>query len=177
VLADFAKNDKDQGVRKEAVARLTDQTIIADIAKNDSDKDVHEEAVAKLTDQAVIADIAKNDSNKYVRKKAVARLTDQAVLADIAKNDSDQDVRVGAFAQISDQDVLLHLAWYGPVGYMRTSHPADEDDSYEWSIAECRRNAGISRRSEHYGGAFRIPRDHGHPPPTERDWWRAVNRC
>jgi len=112
ILADIAKNDTDSDVRKTAVNKLTDQSILADIAKNDTDSDVRKTAVYQLTDQSILADIAKNASDSDVRKTAVYQLTDQSILADIAKNASDSDVRKTALRMCITMDSILSPVFY-----------------------------------------------------------------
>jgi len=83
VVADIAKNHLHSGVRKAAVVRVTDQSVLADIAKNDKHPDVRKAAVSQLTDQSALANIAKNDKHPDVRKAAMGRVTDHGLIADI----------------------------------------------------------------------------------------------
>jgi len=103
--------------RIEAVEKLTDRAILADIAKTDSDEDVRRKAVGKLTDQNLLADIAKNDSclkparsirfagfmisDEYVRTLAIKKLTDQNILAEIAKAESNGHIRKAAVEKLN----------------------------------------------------------------------------
>ena len=115
--------------RIEAVEKLTDRNLLADIAKTDSDEDVRRKAVGKLTDQNLLADIAKNESgrklgfpsaffsvapkvgiNARARILAIKKLTNQNILADIAKTVSDEEVREAAFGKLTDQKLILDIA-------------------------------------------------------------------
>lgn len=62
VIVSFAKY-WDPSVRIYAVRKIEDQTVLADIAKNDDEDDVRKEATKKLESQAILAniDINKND--------------------------------------------------------------------------------------------------------------------
>ena len=110
VLADIAKNAADWRVRKVAVEKLTDQIALADIAKKDQGIDVRLAAVIKLTDMTVLADIAKNiNEYGYVREAALKKLNDQAVLADIYRNDKNADIRQAAVKRLSEDHPLRQV--------------------------------------------------------------------
>jgi glyceraldehyde-3-phosphate dehydrogenase/erythrose-4-phosphate dehydrogenase len=119
VLADFAKNDKNEDMRIAAVKKLTDQSVLADFAKNDKAYNVRIAVVSKLTDQSLLADIAKNDENYNVRIAVVSKLTDQSLLADIAKNDKNSNVCEAAVNKLTDQSLLADFAKNGNY-YFRT---------------------------------------------------------
>jgi len=121
-LADIAKNRKLLlDVRKAAIERLTDQSVLTDIAIAENDKFslVREFAVEKLQDQTVLIDIAKNDESSWIRETAVGMLQDQAVLTGIAKDDKDIVVRMTAVGRLTDQTLLAEIAYNDKDIYIR----------------------------------------------------------
>ena len=75
ILADIAKNEKDDYARRQAVQKVTNQLILVNIACNlDECQRVRDAAIMNLNDQSVLADIAKNDDDNYLRQKAGDRL-------------------------------------------------------------------------------------------------------
>jgi len=96
----LARNHSDAAVRRIAVLRVRDQSILADVAKSDSDSEVR-----KAADQALLARVVKTDPDPTVRNSALARLEDQAVLADVARTASDLTVRKAALARCGPDDV------------------------------------------------------------------------
>ena len=56
--------------RRNAVYKLTDQSLLAKIARNDPEWNVRTAAVWMLTDQSLLAQIAKNDGHPNVRQAA-----------------------------------------------------------------------------------------------------------
>jgi len=116
--ADTARSDADVSARRQAVEKLTDQTMLAQIARNDPDPSVREDAVGRLTDPTVLADIARKGSDggehrdDRARRAAVAnpRLTDMTLILAIAKNEEDRLVRVAAVGRLTDQALLAHIA-------------------------------------------------------------------
>ncbi len=115
-LVDIAKNTKKNlAVRKAAIEKLTDQTILADIVKNtssfySSSSDIRKAAIEKLTDQTLLADIAKNANSSNIQKAAIEKLTDQTILADIVENTFSLDVRKAAIEKLTDQTLLADIA-------------------------------------------------------------------
>ena len=108
ILADFAINSIDNGIRIAAIKNLTDQSILLEVAENDSFAGVRIRAAAKLTDEVnakkIFIDIAKNEKSKYDRHAAIYHLTDREILADIAKNDEDAFIRKFAEEKIGKLD-------------------------------------------------------------------------
>jgi len=110
LLADIA-TDKDRAtgdVRSMAVKKLEDQKILAECAKNDKDDHVRWDAVDKLDSkkwQELLADIAKNDEYYMTRIRAVEKLDFDKwrhLLIDISKNDKDKSVCRHALEKLGD---------------------------------------------------------------------------
>ena len=114
VLADVAKNAPDRDVRKEAVKKIDNNSILADVAKTDSDEGIRIEAVRRIGGGSALVDVAKNALDRDVRREAVKKIDEMSVLADVAKNDSDEDVRLLAVGKIDEMSVLVDVAKNAP---------------------------------------------------------------
>jgi hypothetical protein len=88
---------------------LTDQNILADFAKNDKEIGIRLEAVRKLIDQNLLVDFAKNDKDEDIQKTAIRKIYDQSILTYIAKNDKVEDVRITSILSLSDPTQFLHI--------------------------------------------------------------------
>ena len=77
--------DPDRDIRKAAVERMVDQTILVEIARTDADACIRKAAVKKLKEPSILAEIAKTDENMDACIAAVEKLNDPVLLADIAK--------------------------------------------------------------------------------------------
>ena len=77
-LSCIVKNDKDAWVRRCAVENkhLKEQSIIADVAQSDDNFSVRREALYKLEDQSILFDIAVNEKNEENIDIAFSRITD-----------------------------------------------------------------------------------------------------
>lgn len=83
-------------VRKDAVARITDQKLIGKVASEARDSGIRLVAVKKLDDQSLLANIAVAEPHWKVRLAAVNRLTAPEVLDTIAAKDPVEAVREAA---------------------------------------------------------------------------------
>ena len=54
--------------------KYPDQEMYADLAKNSDDEEIRRKAVKKLLDESVLEEVAKNDQYRYVRDAAEHRL-------------------------------------------------------------------------------------------------------
>jgi hypothetical protein len=119
LLAKIAKNDKDSVVRKTAENRK--EALLAEIARNNSDCMAAKAAVEMLTDQTLLAEIAKKVHFDEVRYIAVRRLLGEAILADLAKNDKDRVVRRVAVENMgsTNQRLLAEISQNDNDGYVR----------------------------------------------------------
>jgi hypothetical protein len=100
-LAKQTVEDKDSGVRKEAVSILTDQTLLAKVAVKDKNFHVRKVAISKLTDQNLLAKVALESTDSAVWGAAVSKLTDQALLVTLILEGKIWSVRKSAFGQLS----------------------------------------------------------------------------
>jgi HEAT repeat protein len=100
----------DRYVRRRAVEKLTDSSILEQIAENDASADVRVAAVKRVAQPSLLARLAKDDRDNRVRCEAVGRLTDQPLLAEIATSDPSVDVREAAVKKLTDKDALRSVA-------------------------------------------------------------------
>jgi hypothetical protein len=130
-LAKVAKKAKHWKVRKAAVEKLTDQTVLADIAKNDINWRVRKAAVEKLTERTALIDVARNSNYYDVSEKATMELIEPTVrevdmsplymnpdvkflsmdeLVDMAKNHKSWQMRKMLIRILDDQNLLDYVA-------------------------------------------------------------------
>ena len=106
--SDYYERRNKENERKEAVEKLTDQTLIVDVAKNAEEASIREAAVKKLDhqQQALFEYIAKTDVAARVRVAAIGRLDGQyqELFMHMAINDQNQDVRFTAFGRVRVDD-------------------------------------------------------------------------
>jgi len=101
-----AMEDKDRNVRRTAVKKLVDQTVLAKFAVQDEDSEVRRSAVGKITDQALLAKIYMDDKDSGVRQAAVKNITDQALLEKIYAEDKAQ---IDALLKLTDKDQVTSI--------------------------------------------------------------------
>lgn len=101
LLAKLTVEDKDSGVRKEAVSKLTDQTLLAKVAVKDESFHVREAAISKLTDQNLLVKVALESTDSAVWETAVSKLTNQALLVTLILEGKIWSVRKSAFGRLS----------------------------------------------------------------------------
>ncbi|MHC4665852.1 MAG: hypothetical protein ACYS9T_07850 [Planctomycetota bacterium] len=110
VLAKLAIQDRDEGVRKAAVARLSDQKTLARVVINAWHEDVQKVALDKLSDQACLTKVALEATPDEVCKAAVRKLSDQESLTKVALEARSNEVREAAINDLTDQAVLYRVA-------------------------------------------------------------------
>jgi len=102
--------------RMQAVAQITDQTVLAKVALDNKDWAVRDAALDKLTNQAVLAKLAvkaaadEDDVLKPIGVGAVKKLTDQTLLAKIAMELQYGYIGYAAWDALKDQAVLAQIA-------------------------------------------------------------------
>lgn len=78
LLRQMAATDRDWFVRHRVFDIIREQdpgdSVFAFLAKNSSDEEIRRKAVKKLRDETVLEDVAKNDKYQYVRDAAEHRL-------------------------------------------------------------------------------------------------------
>jgi len=137
----FAKDDTDARVRRVAVARIGDASVLADIVRNESEGSVRDHALGQLVEQASKHDAA-------VAMTAVAALGSlgrERELAQVAKAAGPDEVRRAAIAAVRDEKALGSIARHGAeagarlVALERLTEPAEIE--------------GVALRGEHADSA------------------------
>lgn len=124
IFAQVAENDQEPDVRRIAIKRMTDLSVLARLLSSESEPQVLEIAHNRFAqlmveqekvDKLVLVDLLKDDSYEFVLKnaqdcelrKAVLSLTRrEGLLGDVAIHDSDQQVRRIALDKISRKSTL-----------------------------------------------------------------------
>jgi hypothetical protein len=102
----FAKDDADARVRRVAVARIGDASVLADIVRNESEGSVRDHALSQLVEQA-----SKHDAGVAMTAvAALASLGRERELAVVAKASGPDEVRRAAIAAIRDEKALGSVA-------------------------------------------------------------------
>ena len=131
----FAKDDADARVRRVAVARIGDASVLADIIRNESEGSVRDHAVGQLVEQAnkhdaaaamiavaalaslgrerELATVAKAAGPEEVRRAAIAAIRDERGLASIARNGADASARLLAIERLTDRAEIEGVALRG----------------------------------------------------------------
>ena len=132
-LRGLAREDADARVRRAAVTRLDDATVLADIASTDPDEEVRSEAVRGLAGLAAEADdvsaattavrqllvlgrtkevvvVARASTSSEVRSAIVDLLDDQKALGSVSRHAQDNATRLRALARVTDEVELLNVA-------------------------------------------------------------------
>jgi hypothetical protein len=132
-LRALAREDADARVRRAAVTRLDDATVLADIASTDPDEEVRSEAVRGLAGLAAEADdvsaattavrqllvlgrtkevvvVARASTSSEVRSAIVDLLDDQKALGSVSRHAQDNATRLRALARVTDEAELLNVA-------------------------------------------------------------------
>jgi len=130
VFATIAREDDTPRVRRAAVARLDDPEALGAIAKNDADDSVRTEAVARLTALAVagldpavgrravaaLADerhlgiIARSGAPIDICNAALERVTESKAIGGVARHAEHEAVRLGALTRLNDRPELEAVA-------------------------------------------------------------------
>ena len=102
----FAKDDVDARVRRVAVARIADASVLAEIVRNESEASVRDHALAQLVEQA-----SKHDaSTAMTAVAALASLGRERELGQVAKATGPDEVRRAAIAAVREQKILGSIA-------------------------------------------------------------------
>jgi hypothetical protein len=102
----FAKDDTDARVRRVAVARIGDASVLADIVRNESEGSVRDHALGQLVEQASKHDAAVS----MTAVAALASLGRERELAQVAKSAGPDESRRAAIAAVRDEKVLGSIA-------------------------------------------------------------------
>ncbi|HEX3477022.1 MAG TPA: DUF349 domain-containing protein [Kofleriaceae bacterium] len=136
LLIQIARTDRDAGVRRLAIERITTADVLAEIAAAESERSLRDLAgeraaqlwvsqacsadpeaagaaltkMVKLGDQHALVSVAARAEVAAIRKRAFGELRDPRALGELARADAPQDLRTAAVARIDDGDVLRALA-------------------------------------------------------------------
>lgn len=135
-LIQIARTDRDIGVRRLAIERISTADVLADIAAAEPERSLRDFAgeraaqlwlhhacsedadeagtalsgMIKLGDQRALVNVVVRAANPTVRKRAFGELRDPRALCELAKSEAAQELRTAAVARIDDGDVLRALA-------------------------------------------------------------------
>jgi hypothetical protein len=101
---EVALKNENPAARHDAVAKLTDQTLLKKIALTDEDYSVRGMAKRRISDQSILEDIGYWTEPKLTRK-----LGDKALLTDIAKTSPDYSVRGAALDALDDPAIFKQI--------------------------------------------------------------------
>jgi hypothetical protein len=131
ILSTLVRTDADPRVRRAAVARLDDASLLADVARQDTSPEVRQQAaeqlvqmstrtgtepdralaaVAGLTDQRQLGIVAKTSPHERARRAAVAALSDPRALGSVARNAQDAAIALAAVERLDDSTEILNVA-------------------------------------------------------------------
>ena len=135
----FAKDDADARVRRVAVARIGDASVLADIVRNEADGSVRDHALSQLIEQAgkqdaaagmtavaalaslgrerELATVAKASGPDEVRRAAIAAIRDERLLGSVARHGAEASARLVAMERLTDRAELEGVALRGEHAY------------------------------------------------------------
>ena len=132
-LRALAREDAEARVRRAAVSRLDDVSVLGDVARTDPDEDVRAEAIRGLAGLAAETDdvsratevvrqlialgrmkevvvVARESAHSAVRAAVVDLLDDARSLGAVSRHAQDGQTRLRALARLSDADEVLNVA-------------------------------------------------------------------
>src|SRR5688500_6460377 len=132
-LRALAREDAEARVRRAAVTRLDDVSVLGDIARTDPDEDVRAEAIRGLAGLAAEADsagqateavrhlmaigrhqevvvVARENTSADIRAAVVDLVEDAKSLGSISRHAQDSATRLRALARLQDAEELLNVA-------------------------------------------------------------------
>src|SRR4051812_34046027 len=135
-LIQIARTDRDAGVRRLAIERISTADVLAEIAAAEPERSLRDLAgeraaqlwvtqacsadpeaagaalagMIKLGDQHALVSVVARAEVPAIRKRAFGELRDPRALGELARSDAAQDLRTAAVARIDDGDVLRALA-------------------------------------------------------------------
>ena len=107
-MIDIAKNDDDADVRREAVKKINDESVLIDIAKNDSGINVTKEIVKKINNEDFLSYMVL-DGPAEIRAIAIEKLN-KDVLVDIVCNRAEEEVAMDCVDKIANESILTEIA-------------------------------------------------------------------
>jgi len=136
ILVQIARTDRDIGVRRLAIERISTADTLAEIAAAETERSLRDLAgeraaqlwvsqacsadpetagaalagMLKLGDQHALVTVVVRAEVAAIRKRAFGELRDPRALSELAKSEAAQELRTAAVARIDDGDVLRALA-------------------------------------------------------------------
>src|SRR3954471_23689481 len=136
LLIQIARTDRDTGVRRLAIERISTADVLAEIAAAEPERALRDLAGAraaqlwlshacsadadkaatalagmiKLGDQRALVEVVVRAEAATIRKRAFGELRDPKALAELAKSNAAPELRIAAVARIDDAEVLRALA-------------------------------------------------------------------
>ena len=132
-IASFAREDESPKVRRAAVGKLMDPSVLALVLRDDADaavrghaasmlRDIALEAfeetseadslaaVEALADPKILSHVAKQSTRATVAELALGRIADARTIGGIARQAALEPIRLAAFALLADREELLAVA-------------------------------------------------------------------
>jgi hypothetical protein len=113
VLGAVARTDADEGVRAAAESMLRDVAVEAFAETSEADSLAAVEALAALSGQKIIAQIAKTAARETVARRALDQTVDERSLSAIARQAGLPSIREAAFARLTGGPEVLAVAMTG----------------------------------------------------------------
>ena len=175
ILEQIARTDRDIGVRRIAIEKIDQATVLAELARAETERSLKElinERAAELwtsnacsadadkagaalsgmlaleDHQRALVDVVVRAQNATIRKRAFGELRDPRALAELAKSDAAQDLRIAAIERIDDGDVLRAVAidtTHKEVG-LAAVEKLDDADRLE-NVASKAKNKAVRQRA------------------------------
>lgn len=93
---------------EEFIKKVTDRDLLIDIAQMDSIYyNLRRLAMKKINDETILVDIIKNNHNNEIREDAISIINNESILLDIARND--KNISVYALDRIYKKEVLTTI--------------------------------------------------------------------
>jgi hypothetical protein len=138
-IASAALADENARVRRAAVGKLMDPTVLVSVARDDADPSVRAaasgmlrdialeafeetgeaeglaavEALATLSDGKIISQIAKTAQRESVARQALDRIAEPRMIGSIARHGALETIRRAAFDRLSEHEDILAVAMHG----------------------------------------------------------------
>ena len=197
VLMEIAQHDEDPAVRREAVARIQDVTVLGTIAAEDDDRLIREQASSAVRDLAIAAEeatpaeralaalpverdlvaVARSARLESVGRAALARLRDARALGLVARSAGHAEVAKAALARLEDSAEIEAVALKADdrgialTAFERLSARAVTRDTLE-AIAKRAKQKAVARRARAELAAL----DNAEPPATSDEAKRICER-
>jgi hypothetical protein len=106
----IAKEASSQDVRKAAIARITDQSVLATFILKETDRQIQQAALQKISDQEWLTAIMKDIEDSELLRQILDKVTSQSALAEFVKTTPHTALIAHAVPKLNDQKLLAELA-------------------------------------------------------------------